>query len=144
MKYLKLGNTDLNVSRICLGCMTYGEPNRGNHAWTLPEEQPPAAETGAGSRHQLFDTANSYSDGSSEEILGRALRDYARREDVVVATKVYFPLSNLKRGLSRANIMQSIDDSLRRRAPTMSICCRSTAGITKRRWKRRWKRCTTW
>ena len=113
MKYLKLGNTDLNVSRICLGCMTYGEPNRGNHAWTLPEEQPPAAETGVGSRHQLFDTANSYSDGSSEEILGRALRDYARREDVV-ATKVYFPLSNLKRGLSRANIMQSIDDSLRR------------------------------
>lgn len=115
MKYLKLGNTDLNVSRICLGCMTYGEPSRGNHAWTLPEESSrPLLKQALEAGINFFDTANSYSDGSSEEILGRALRDYARREEVVIATKVYFPLSNLERGLSRAKIMQSIDDSLRR------------------------------
>lgn len=115
MKYLKLGNTDLNVSRICLGCMTYGEPNRGNHAWTLPEESSrPLLKQALEAGINFFDTANSYSDGSSEEILGLALRDYARREEVVIATKVYFPLSNLERGLSRAKIMQSIDDSLRR------------------------------
>ena len=97
------------------GCMTYGEPNRGNHARTLPEESSrPLLKQALEAGINFFDTANSYSDGSSEEILGRALHDYARREDVVVATKVYFPLSNLKRGLSRANIMQSIDDSLRR------------------------------
>lgn len=115
MKYLKLGNTDLNVSRICLGCMTYGEPDRGNHAWTLPEESSrPLLKQALDAGINFFDTANSYSDGSSEEIVGRALRDYARRDEVVVATKVYFPMSNLESGLSRAKIMQSIDDSLQR------------------------------
>ncbi|CAI0726164.1 aldo/keto reductase [Serratia grimesii] len=115
MKYLKLGSTDLNVSRICLGCMTYGEPSRGNHAWTLPEESSrPLLKQALDAGINFFDTANSYSDGSSEEIVGRALRDYARRDQVVIATKVYFPLSNLERGLSRVKIMQSIDDSLRR------------------------------
>ncbi|NTX77397.1 aldo/keto reductase [Serratia proteamaculans] len=115
MKYLKLGNTDLNVSRICLGCMTYGEPSRGNHAWTLPEESSrPLLKQALDAGINFFDTANSYSDGSSEEIVGQALRDYARRDQVVIATKVYFPLSNLEQGLSRAKIMQSIDDSLRR------------------------------
>lgn len=115
MKYLKLGNTDLNVSRICLGCMTYGEPSRGNHAWTLPEESSrPLLKQALDAGINFFDTANSYSDGSSEEIVGQALRDYARRDQVVIATKVYFPLSNLQQGLSRAKIMQSIDDSLKR------------------------------
>jgi aryl-alcohol dehydrogenase-like predicted oxidoreductase len=115
MKYLKLGNTDLNVSRICLGCMTYGEPSRGNHAWTLPEESSrPLLKQALDAGINFFDTANSYSDGSSEEIVGQALRDYARRDQVVIATKVYFPLSNLEQGLSRAKIMQSIDDSLKR------------------------------
>jgi 1-deoxyxylulose-5-phosphate synthase len=115
MKYLKLGNTDLNVSRICLGCMTYGEPDRGNHAWTLPEESSrPLLKQALDAGINFFDTANSYSDGSSEEIVGRALRDYARRDEVVLATKVYFPMSNLESGLSRAKIMQSIDDSLQR------------------------------
>ncbi|AGQ29748.1 aldo/keto reductase [Serratia liquefaciens] len=115
MKYLKLGNTDLNVSRICLGCMTYGEPDRGNHAWTLPEESSrPLLKQALDAGINFFDTANSYSDGSSEEIVGRALRDYARRDEVVLATKVYFPMSNLDSGLSRAKIMQSIDDSLQR------------------------------
>ncbi|MFP7607968.1 aldo/keto reductase [Serratia quinivorans] len=115
MKYLKLGNTDLNVSRICLGCMTYGEPSRGNHAWTLPEESSrPLLKQALDAGINFFDTANSYSDGSSEEIVGQALRDYARRDQVVIATKVYFPLSNLQQGLSHAKIMQSIDDSLKR------------------------------
>ena len=115
MKTTQLGNTDLQVSRLCLGCMTFGEPDRGRHAWTLPEESSrPLIQQALEAGINFFDTANSYSDGSSEEIVGRALKEFARREDVVVATKVYFPLSNLSQGLSRKNIMQSIDDSLTR------------------------------
>lgn len=115
MKSIQLANTDLTVSRLCLGCMTYGEPDRGNHAWTLPEESSrPLIRQALEAGINFFDTANSYSDGSSEEIVGRALRDFARREDVVVATKVYFPMSNLAGGLSRKNILQSVDDSLNR------------------------------
>jgi len=95
--------------------MTFGEPDRGKHAWTLPEESSRLI-----IKHALdgginfFDTANSYSDGSSEEIVGRALRDFARREDVVVATKVYHQVGDLPEGLSRAQILRSIDDSLQR------------------------------
>ena len=115
MKTTQLGNTDLQVSRLCLGCMTFGEPDRGRHAWTLPEASSrPLIQQALEAGINFFDTANSYSDGSSEEIVGRALKAYARREEIVVATKVYFPLSNLSQGLSRKNIMQSIDDSLRR------------------------------
>ncbi|WP_313654363.1 aldo/keto reductase [Pantoea sp.] len=115
MKMIQLGTTDLQVSRLCLGCMTYGEPTRGNHAWTLPEASSrPLIQQALDAGINFFDTANSYSDGSSEEILGRALKDFARREEIVVATKVYFPLSNLSQGLSRNNILQSIDDSLQR------------------------------
>ena len=115
MKTIPLGQTDLQVSRLCLGCMTYGDPTRGNHAWTLPEESSrPLIKQALEAGINFFDTANSYSDGSSEEILGRALKDFARREEIVVATKVYFPLTNLSQGLSRKNILQSIDDSLTR------------------------------
>lgn len=115
MKTTQLGNTDLQVSRLCLGCMTFGEPDRGRHAWTLPEASSrPLIQQALEAGINFFDTANSYSDGSSEEIVGRALKAFARREEIVVATKVYFPLSNLSQGLSRKNIMQSIDDSLRR------------------------------
>ncbi|MHA1000634.1 aldo/keto reductase [Leclercia pneumoniae] len=115
MQYTTLGKTDLKVSRLCLGCMTFGEPDRGKHAWTLPEESSRllikhALEGGI----TFFDTANSYSDGSSEEIVGRALRDFARRDEVVVATKVYHQVGDLPEGLSRAQILRSIDDSLRR------------------------------
>lgn len=115
MQYNTLGKTDLKVSRLCLGCMTFGEPDRGNHAWTLPEESSRliikhAIDNGI----NFFDTANSYSEGSSEEIVGRALKDFMRREDAVLATKVYFPVGDLPEGLSRAQIMRSIDDSLRR------------------------------
>ncbi|MCP1207118.1 aldo/keto reductase [Pantoea sp. B550] len=115
MKTIQLGTTDLQVSRLCLGCMTYGEPTRGNHAWTLPEASSrPLIQQALNAGINFFDTANSYSDGSSEEILGRALKDFAHREEIVVATKVYFPLTNLSQGLSRKNILQSIDDSLQR------------------------------
>lgn len=115
MKTTQLGQTDLQVSRLCLGCMTFGEPDRGRHAWTLPEASSrPLIQQALDAGINFFDTANSYSDGSSEEIVGRALKAFARREEIVVATKVYFPLSNLSQGLSRKNIMQSIDDSLKR------------------------------
>jgi aryl-alcohol dehydrogenase-like predicted oxidoreductase len=115
MHYNTLGKTDLKVSRLCLGCMTFGEPDRGKHAWTLPEESSRliikhAIDNGI----NFFDTANSYSDGSSEEIVGRALKDFMRREDAVLATKVYHQVGDLAEGLSRAQIMRSIDDSLRR------------------------------
>ncbi|GME35993.1 MULTISPECIES: aldo/keto reductase [unclassified Pantoea] len=115
MKTIQLGTTDLQVSRLCLGCMTYGEPTRGNHAWTLPEASSrPLIQQALNAGINFFDTANSYSDGSSEEILGRALKEFARRDEIVVATKVYFPLTNLSQGLSRKNILKSIDDSLQR------------------------------
>ncbi len=115
MKKIQFGSTALQVSRLCLGCMTYGEPDRGTHAWTLPEESSrPLIKQALEAGINFFDTANSYSDGSSEEIVGRALRDFAHRDEIVVATKVYFPMSNLSGGLSRKNILQSIDDSLTR------------------------------
>ncbi len=122
MDYTKLGRTGLDVSRICLGCMTYGVPERGAHPWTLPEEATrPLIRQAIEAGINFFDTANSYSDGTSEEIVGRALRDFARRDEIVLATKVYFPLAfNEERkvpnasGLSRKAIFQGIDASLRR------------------------------
>jgi len=115
MQYNTLGKTALKVSRLCLGCMTFGEPDRGKHAWTLPEESSrPIIKHALEGGINFFDTANSYSDGSSEEIVGRALREFARRDEVVVATKVYHQVGDLPEGLSRAQILRSIDDSLRR------------------------------
>jgi 1-deoxyxylulose-5-phosphate synthase len=117
MDYVNLGKTGLKVSRLCLGCMTYGVPERGAHPWTLEEEQSRpfirrALELGI----NFFDTSNSYSDGTSEEILGRAIRDFASRDDVIIATKVFFPMRKGPngRGLSRKSIMTEIDASLRR------------------------------
>ncbi|HQC99961.1 MAG TPA: aldo/keto reductase, partial [Aquabacterium sp.] len=79
MKYTRLGRTGLTVSRLCLGCMTYGLPERGAHPWTLPEDQSrPLIRRAVELGINFFDTANSYSDGTSEEIVGRALRDFAR------------------------------------------------------------------
>ncbi len=117
MRYTKLGSTGLDVSAICLGCMSFGVPERGHHAWSLPEEESRGfirAALDAGIN--FFDTANIYSDGTSEEILGRALRDMARREEVVVATKVFSPMRQGPNsvGLSRKAIMFEIDQSLRR------------------------------
>ncbi len=115
MQYITPEATDLRVSRLCLGCMTFGEPDRGKHAWTLPEESSrPLIQRALEGGINFFDTANSYSEGSSEEIVGRALRDFARRDEVVVATKVYHQVGDLPEGLSRAQILRAIDDSLRR------------------------------
>ena len=107
----------LKVSRLCLGCMSYGVPERGTHPWTLNEEQSRpffrrAVELGI----NFFDTSNSYSDGTSEEILGRALRDLTRRDEMVIATKIYHRMRKEPngRGLSRKAIMTEIDASLRR------------------------------
>src|SRR5687768_1044622 len=117
MQYTTLGATGLEVSRICLGCMPYGIPDRGPHPWTLPEDQSrPLIQSAIEAGINFFDTANSYSDGTSEEIVGRALRDFARRDEIVLATKVFFPTRKgpNARGLSRKAIMTEIDASLRR------------------------------
>jgi 1-deoxyxylulose-5-phosphate synthase len=115
--YVKFGRTGLDVSRICLGCMSYGGSNRGNHAWSLDEAASrPFIRRALESGINFFDTANRYSLGSSEEILGRAIKDFARREEVVVATKVYGRMRPGPNGagLSRKAIMAEIDASLQR------------------------------
>jgi len=117
VEYTKLGRTGLEVSRICLGCMSYGGGNRGNHAWSLGEEESrPFIKRALEAGVNFFDTANRYSLGNSEEILGRAVKDFARRDEVVIATKVYGRMRPGPNGagLSRKAIMVEIDDSLRR------------------------------
>jgi aryl-alcohol dehydrogenase-like predicted oxidoreductase len=117
MQFTRLGRTGLKVSRICLGCMTFGVPERGAHAWTLPEEQSrPIIRHAVEQGVNFFDTANSYSEGTSEEFLGRALKEFARRDEVVVATKVFNPMRKGPNigGLSRKAIFTEIDNSLRR------------------------------
>ncbi len=117
MEYAKLGRTGLEVSRICLGCMSYGTPGQGNHAWSLGEEDSrPFIRRALEAGINFFDTANRYSAGSSEEILGRALKDFARRDDVVIATKVYGRMRPGPNGagLSRRAIISELDASLRR------------------------------
>ncbi len=118
MDYVRFGKTGLRVSRICLGGMTYADPAKGTHPWALGEEASrpfikEAIELGI----TFFDTANSYSGGTAEEILGRALRDYARRDEVVIATKVFYTSGRKypnSTGLSRKAIFREIDGSLRR------------------------------
>ena len=117
MDYVNLGRTGLRVSRVCLGCMTYGVPERGAHPWSLDEDKSrPFFQRALELGINFFDTANTYSDGTSEEIVGRALRDFARREEIVLATKVFYPMREgpNARGLSRKSIMIEIDASLRR------------------------------
>ncbi|MDQ0743948.1 aryl-alcohol dehydrogenase-like predicted oxidoreductase [Clavibacter sp. B3I6] len=117
MRYVRLGSTGTEVSAIALGCMSYGEPTRGNHAWTLSEEDSiPLIRRAVELGITFFDTANVYSDGSSEEITGRALQAHTRREEVVIATKVHGAMGEgpNSRGLSRKHIMWQIDESLRR------------------------------
>ena len=117
MDHVTLGRSGLKVSRLCLGCMTYGEPSRGTHEWTLDEQASrPFIRDALEAGITFFDTANVYSAGSSEEILGRAVRDFARREDLVIATKVHGAMGDSPndRGLSRKAILREIDNSLRR------------------------------
>ena len=117
MEYRKLGSSGLEVSPVCVGCMTFGDPDRGSHGWTLPEDQSrPLIRHAVEAGINFFDTANVYSDGHSEEIVGRTLAEYARRDEVVIATKVYFstgPGPN-RHGLSRKAIFTEVDASLRR------------------------------
>lgn len=117
MEYTRLGSSGLQVSAVTLGCMSYGDPTRGNHPWSLPEEQSRpfirrALELGI----TTFDTADVYSNGSSEEIAGRALGEFAERDEIVIATKVHGIMRPGPNGggLSRKHIMQAIDASLRR------------------------------
>jgi 1-deoxyxylulose-5-phosphate synthase len=108
MDYIKLGSTGLEVSRICLGCMTFGIPDRGAHTWTLADEKSrPIIKRALQLGVNFFDTANVYSDGTSEEIVGRALKDFASRDEVVIATKVWarMRLGPNGQGLSRRAIM---------------------------------------
>lgn len=116
MEYVRLGSTGLKVSRICLGTMTYGKPTE-RWQWALNEEESrpfirKALELGI----NFFDTADVYSLGASEEVVGKALKEFARRDEVVIATKVFNPMSQSPNdgGLSRKHIMSAIDASLRR------------------------------
>jgi aryl-alcohol dehydrogenase-like predicted oxidoreductase len=117
MQTVKLGRTGLEVSRLCLGCMSYGVPERGNHAWTLGEaESRPFIRKALDHGITFFDTANVYSDGTSEEIVGRALKEMVPRDEVVIATKVHGRMRPEPNGagLSRKAILSEIDHSLRR------------------------------
>jgi len=117
MEYVKLGRSGLEVSKLSLGTMSFGVPERGNTPWSLDEEQSrPIIKKALESGINFFSTANMYSDGTSEEILGRALKDFTNRDEVVIATKVFVPMRKGPNamGLSRKAIMTEIDNSLRR------------------------------
>ena len=115
MERKQIGKSGLFVSELCLGCMTFGEPKRGNHAWTLPEEQSkPLIRQALDAGIDFFDTANVYSDGSSEEILGRILWKWVKRDEIILATKVFGDENPNWEGLSRRIIMRQIDNSLNR------------------------------
>lgn len=118
MEYVKFGNTGLDVSRICLGAMGFGDPEKWIHKWVLNEEKSrPVIKKAIDAGINFFDTANVYSMGESERILGKALNDYANRDDIVLATKVHQTMRPNRPnggGLSRKAIMSEIDHSLER------------------------------
>lgn len=117
MKYVRLGSSGLRVSRIALGCMSYGDPAKGWNPWVLNEEQGrPLIRRALEAGINFFDTANAYSLGASEEVLGRAVKDFARRDEVVIATKVAAPMRKAPNGhgLSRKSILNEVDASLAR------------------------------
>lgn len=117
MNFKSLGTSGLKVSELCMGCMTFGEPDRGGHSWTLPlRESQPIIRRAIEAGINFFDTANVYSDGSSEEILGEVLWAHARRHEIVLATKVHGQMlaEPQMRGLSRRSIMHNVDQSLKR------------------------------
>ena len=117
MEYARLGTTGMQVSRICLGCMGFGDAANWVHKWVLDEEASrPIIRRAVEAGINFFDTANIYSGGASEEITGRALKDFARRDEIVIATKAHGPWGRgpNQMGLSRKALMQAIDDSLTR------------------------------
>ena len=146
MEYGKLGTTGLDISRICLGAMSFGDSSRGGHPWVLgPDAARPLIKQAVEAGITFFDTANVYSGGSSEEILGAALKEYTDRDTIVLATKVH--------GQMRAAQM-AVASRVRRYSPRSTIrcagsesttwtCCRSTGGIRELRSRRRSRLCTT-
>lgn len=117
MEYTRLGNTGMKVSRICLGCMGFGDATLGHHRWVLSEENSrPIIQKALELGINFFDTANVYALGTSEEFLGRALKDFAKRDEVVIATKVHGKMRDEPNGggLSRKAIFNEIDNSLKR------------------------------
>jgi 1-deoxyxylulose-5-phosphate synthase len=117
MRYTKFGPTGMDVSVICLGCMSFGEPDRGKHEWSLPQaESRELIKQALDEGINFFDTANAYSAGSSEEIVGKALAEMADRDEIVLATKVFMPMREGPNGggLSRKAILSEIDHSLER------------------------------
>jgi aryl-alcohol dehydrogenase-like predicted oxidoreductase len=117
MRYTKFGPTGMDVSVLCLGCMSFGDPTRGKHEWSLPEaESREIIKAALDAGINFFDTANVYSDGSSEEIVGRALAEMADRDEIVLATKVHGAMRSGPNGggLSRKAILSEIDQSLKR------------------------------
>jgi len=117
MEYVKFGKTGLKVSRLWLGCMTYGTPDRGQHPWTMPEDTSrPLIKQALELGINVLDTANTYSDGTSEEIIGRAVKDFARRDEVIITSKVCLRMRDEPNGagLSRKAIFTEVNNSLRR------------------------------
>ncbi len=117
MEYVRLGKTGLKVSRLCLGCMSFGDASKGWHKWIMDEEAGrPVLRRAIEAGINFFDTANIYAGGTSEEVLGRAIRDFAQRDEVVIATKAHgaWGQGPNQGGLSRKALMQAIDDSLTR------------------------------
>ncbi|MBM2620280.1 aldo/keto reductase [Actinoplanes sp. LDG1-06] len=117
MEYTRLGSSGLKVSRIALGCMSFGEPDRGSNQWTLDDNAAePIFRQAVEEGITFWDTANTYSDGTSEEVVGRAIRKYADRDSIVLASKVFFPMGDGPggRGLSRRAILEQIDNTLAR------------------------------
>ena len=148
MDYVKLGRSGLEVSRICLGCMSYGVPERGTHAWTLNEERTePFIRQALDLGINFFDTANVYSDGTSEEIVGQLLRKLAKREDVVIATKVHGrmrPGAERRRSLAQGHHAGDGREPHAVSASTTSTSTRSIAGTTARRSRKPWRLSMTW
>ena len=147
MQYTRLGQTGLEVSRICLGCMSFGDAKRGDRAWVLDEDAEPADHPrGLGGGINFFDTANVYSAGTSEEITGTVLKELAPRDEMVLATKVN---GEMRKGPNGHGPVAQGDHAARSTircagsAPTMSTSTRSTASTTTRRSRRRSRRCTT-
>lgn len=117
MDYVKFGNTGMEVSQLCLGTMGFGDPNSGFHEWVLEEaESIPVIKRAIDVGINFFDTANIYSYGASEKILGKALKEYAKREEIVVATKAYMKMKQAPNsgGLSRKALFYQVEQSLKR------------------------------
>ena len=148
MQYMKLGHTGLDVSPICIGCMGFGDPSRGYPNWSLDEEASrPLIRHAIEGGHQLLRHRQHVFEGKSEEILGRALKEFTNRDAVVIATKLAAPMRNgpnAIRSVAQGDHERRSTIACGGSAPTMSICTRSIVAISGLRRKRRWRRSTIW